>query len=46
MYGSSTDKGYLLELETKEAGNEMKLRLYSLSSRMGYTKITDMSETG
>ena len=45
MYGSSTDKGYLLELETKEAGNEMKLKLYSLSSQMGYTKITDMSET-
>ena len=46
MYGSSIDKAYLLEIETREAGNEMKLRLYSLSSQMGYTYITDMSETG
>ena len=46
MYGSSIDKAYLLEIETREAGNEIKLRLYSLSSQMGYTYITDMSETG
>lgn len=46
LYGSSIDKGYLLEIETREEGNEMKLKLYSLSSEMGYTYITDAEEAG